>query len=103
MCRIISGKEHEVLQKECMKTVKIGRRQETQLDAVEYNRRLTLNSIVFPDLTDTALQESYGVTGATDLYNTMFNWAEQNLLMEAITDKSGLNEDINDLVDQAKK
>lgn len=100
--RIISGGENEAIQKKCMRTVKIGRKAEKQFDNIEYQKLLAINSITYPPLDSTELQESYGVIGARDLYDSMFNFAEQSHIVLKISDESGLDQDINDERDEAK-
>ena len=40
--------------------------------------------------------------GEAELYNEMFNWAEQTLIVEAILEESGFNQDINEKIAKAK-
>lgn len=100
--RIISGRENEQIQKRSMVTIKRGRRTTQELDSNAYTRNLVIKSIVVPDLENIELQESYGVAGATELYHEMFNFAEQTLLAEKIMVESGLDQTIEDDVEEAK-
>lgn len=100
--RIISGKENENLQREATKTVRHGRKAQKEFDNITYARELAITSIVNPDLNNTELQESYGVVGASELYNAMFNWAEQTLITQEITEKSGLDQDPQAKADEVK-
>lgn len=101
--RVISGKEHERIEQRCMKN-RPGQRgkQETYFDRTLYTRELGIASIVTPDLNNTELQESYGATGASELFNAMFTWGEQIYLMDQITLASGLEQSINDEIEEAK-
>lgn len=100
--RIISGKENKRIQKNSMVDVKQGRQTRKQLDAPTYNEKLAIASIVSPPLTDKELQDSYGAMGESDLYNEMFNFAEQNLISEFIMEISGFNQDINAKTEEAE-
>lgn len=101
--RIISGKEFEAIQERCFinKPGKKGR-QERHFDGTKCNRELCIASLVVPDLNDTELQESYGVVGASDLFGEMFNWGEQSIILEKVTEASGIDEDINTKIEEAK-
>ena len=99
--RIITSKENDQLQKQSMKKVREGRKTRREFDGFEYNKKLAMASLVVPDLTNTELQESYGVMGETELYDAMFNYAEQSLIALEIQERAGLNQDINDDIDEA--
>lgn len=100
--RIISGEENKKLQNESMVERQYGRNKRREMDGAMYNENLAMASITMPDLTDAELQDTYGASGPRELYNLMFNWAEQTLLIEAILEKSGFNQDINKKIDKAK-
>ena len=51
---------------------------------------------------DKELQDSYGTMGASELFGTMFNWGESALILEAVTELSGINQTFQDKVDEAK-
>jgi len=57
---------------------------------------------VHPDLGDAELQESYGVRGADSLYSVMFSLGEANRILGKVTELSGLDEDINEEIEEAK-
>lgn len=100
--RVISGKEYERIQERCFEN-KPGRKgkQERVFNATKFNRELCIASIMTPNLNDTELQESYGATGASELFGEMFNWGEQTRILEEITEASGI-EDINDMIEDVK-
>ena len=100
--RIVSGEEYQDIQKSSFITVRKGRKTEKELDPMKFNRQLVMASIAYPPLTNTELQQAYDATGETELYNKMFNWAEQSLLLEALMEQSGFDQDINDEVEEAK-
>lgn len=77
-------------------------RQERVFDVVAYNRGLATASIVYPDLNDKELQESYGVRGAENLYSELFYVGEAAQILEKVTEISGIGENINDDIEAAK-
>ena len=102
--RSISATEDEAIRKSCTKNVPVtGKKgQYTQtFDANAYLAKLASAAIVFPDLNNTELQNSYGVMGAEQLVKTMLYKDEFDRLADALVDATDM-EDINDLVDEAK-
>lgn len=77
-------------------------RQERVFDVVAYNRGICTASIVYPDLNDKELQESYGVRGAENLYSELFLVGEAAQILEKVTEISGIGESINDDIEDAK-
>ena len=100
--KVISGSDNKRIQKESMVERKQGRQTKKEMDGAAYNEKLAIASIVNPPLSNVEIQESYGVMGEAELYNEMFNWAEQTLIVEAILEESGFNQDINEKIKQAK-
>lgn len=100
--KVISGADNKRIQKESMVERKQGRQTKKEMDGAAYNEKLAIASIVNPPLSNTEIQESYGVMGEAELYNEMFNWAEQTLIVEAILEESGFNQDINEKIAKAK-
>ena len=101
--RVLSAREADLINDRCFVN-KPGRngRQERVFDGVKYNREICIASIVVPDLNDKELQDSYGTMGASELFGTMFNWGESALILEAVTELSGINQTFQDKVDEAK-
>lgn len=58
--------------------------------------------VKYPDLRDTELQDSYGVTGVPDLVDAMLNAKEFVFLNEVLTKIHSSDKDINDLVEEVK-
>lgn len=83
---------------------KAGRKgkQERSFDVVAYNRGICSASIIYPDLNDVALQDSYGVRGAEQLYSDMFLFGESAQILEKVTEISGLDETLDDDIEEAK-
>lgn len=77
-------------------------RQERVFDVVAYNRGISVASIVYPDLNDSGLQESYGVRGAENLYSELFLLGEAAQILEKVTEISGIGESINEDIEDAK-
>ncbi|MDI9469043.1 MAG: phage portal protein [Bacillota bacterium] len=78
--------------------------QQTQFfDSAAYIDELNALSVVYPDLNDKALQDSYGVMGAVDLlYKLLDSAGEMGNLTIAVNELSGLNTDIEDRIEEAK-
>jgi hypothetical protein len=102
--RSISADEDEAIRKECTKNVPIpGKRNQYRqvFDSNAYLTKLAVKSVVFPDLNDAELQNSYKVMGAEELIKTMLYKDEFDALTEQLVADSEA-EDINDLVEEAK-
>lgn len=102
--RSISADEDEVIRKSCTKKIPVpGKRGQytNEFDANTYLAKLASKAVVFPDLNDAELQNSYGVMGAEQLLKSMLYKDEFDKLTEVIVGASE-SEDINDLVEDAK-
>lgn len=101
--RPLLSREADKITDQCYKN-KSGKKgkQERVFDAVKYNREICVASIVFPDLNDADLQDSYEERGADNLYSAMFLHGEANQILEMVTEISGIGEDINDDIEEAK-
>jgi len=102
--RSISAEEDEIIRKECTKKVPIvgKKNQYTQdFDSNGYISKLAARAVVYPDLNNAELQNSYGVMGAEQLIKAMLYMDEFNALTEALVQSTN-SEDINELVDEAK-
>lgn len=95
----ISQKENKKLIKKYTKTNKKG--VET-FDRAEYVQALTASAVVFPDLKNEELQKAYGVLGESDLLGAMLYAGEYAELAQAVQEFSGLDEDINDNIEEVK-
>ena len=71
-------------------------------DKAEYVQSLTASAVVFPDLTNAELQKAYGVLGESALLQKMLYVGEYAELAQAVQVLSGLTEDINDSIEEAK-
>ena len=102
--RSISADEDNLLRKSCTKKVPVvgKKNQFTQdFDANTYLCKLAVKAVVFPDLNNAELQNSYGVMGAEQLIKTMLYKDEFDFLTEQLISNSD-TEDVNDLIDEAK-
>lgn len=77
-------------------------RQERVFDVVRYNRGISAASIVYPDLNDVDLQESYEVRGAENLFSELFLLGEAAQILEKVTEISGIGQSINEDIEEAK-
>lgn len=71
-------------------------------DRAEYVSELTASAVVFPDLTNADLQKAYGVLGASALLQKMLYVGEYAELAQAVQELSGLDQDINEEIEEAK-
>lgn len=71
-------------------------------DRAEYVSELTASAVVFPDLTNADLQKAYGVLGASALLQKMLYVGEYAELAQAVQELSGLDQDINEDIEEAK-
>ena len=102
--RSISADEDEVIRKSCTKRVPVvgKKNQFTQdFDGNAYLSKLAAKAVVFPDLNDADLQNSYGVMGAEQLIKVMLYKVEFDYLTEQLVSNSDI-EDVEELVDEAK-
>ena len=95
----------EALRKDCTKRVPIpGKRgqynQETDTD--KYIARMCVACIVYPDLNNAELQDSYGVKGADALLRKMLLPGEYTELKAKVMEINGYDMSMEDLVDEAK-
>lgn len=101
--RPLSSEEGDKFTEQCFKN-KPGKKgkQERVFDVVKYNREICVASIVFPDLNDAELQDSYGVRGADNLYSKLFILGEANQILEKVMEVSGIDRPMDEDIDEAK-
>ena len=102
--RNISAEEDEALRRSCTKRIPVvgKRNQFTQdFDSNSYLAKLAAKAVVFPDLNNAELQNSYGVMGAEQLIKTMLYKDEFDKLTECLVSQTD-SEDVNELIDEAK-
>ncbi len=69
---------------------------------VAYNHALTALAVVEPDLNNAELQKAWGALGPEKLLTKMLYIGEFGNLLEAVQDLSGLDQDINEDIEEAK-
>jgi hypothetical protein len=101
----ITSLEDEAIRKSCIKKVQVqGKRGQfnQEFDANAYISKLVASCVVYPNLKDIELQNSYGVMGEVELLNHMLIPGELNNLAAKVQEINGLNESMDDLVTEAK-
>lgn len=87
----LTAMEDEAIRNACMKKVQVvGKKNQytSELDSNRYVRLLCTNSVVFPNLKDAELQDSYGVSTPDDLLVAMLTAGEFNILAEKVSELS---------------
>lgn len=101
----ITSLEDEAIRKSCIKKIPISgkRGQFTQeFDANGYIAKLISACVIYPNLKDAELQNSYGVMGEVELLNRMLIPGELNNLAAKVQEINGLNDTMDELVEEAK-
>lgn len=103
----ISPERDEELKAECTKRSMItqGKRKgqyNTDFDRFKYQRLLTVESIVFPNLKNKELQDSYGVMGADELLGKMLTIGEIAEASKVASEVNGYDLELDDLVEEVK-
>lgn len=99
----ITAHENQKIRKDSIRNVPTGKRgQYTQdFDASLYQAKLATRSVVFPDLNDKELQDSYEAMSAEQLVSVMLAPGEFDNLILCITDLCGFSV-ADEAVDEAK-
>ena len=97
--RALSQDENNALMKKYTKRDKKGT--ET-FDRTSYVAALTAAGVVEPDLNNAKLQDAYGVLGADKLLCKMLLIGEYGELVSKVQELSGLDQDINVAIEEAK-
>ncbi|KYG90385.1 hypothetical protein A0U40_18290 [[Bacillus] sp. KCTC 13219] len=74
----------------------------TDFDHFKYQRLLTVESIVFPNLNDKELQDSYGVLGADELLGKMLTIGEITDAAKVAQEVNGFEIELDELVEEVK-
>lgn len=92
----ISTKEFERIRKECNKLVpsrSVPGKYENKFDSVKYNHKIIVASVVFPDLRNQELLDSYNVMAPEDLIDEMLtNAGDYSRLMSFIENYNGFTD-----------
>lgn len=103
--KAVSSDLDEQLRKECTRKVPVvGKKgQHTmETDTDKYIKKLCVACTVYPNLNDAALQDSYGVKGAEDLLTVMLVSGEFNDYKLKVIEHNKFDNDLEELVDEAK-
>lgn len=103
--KAITSAEDDMIRKSCMKRIPIaGKKGQTtiEIDMPLYLGKLAVACVVFPNLNDADLQNSYGVMGGEALIKTMLTAGEYNDLLMKIQSINGFDNSMEDLVEEAK-
>ncbi|SDX83098.1 phage tail assembly chaperone [Tepidimicrobium xylanilyticum] len=100
--RALTEAENKALRNACTKKIKDKGIVTTNTDYDEYLAKLIVESVVFPNLKDKELQESYGVVGAENLVRTMLTSGEYAKLLEVVQEVNGFDVGMEELVEEAK-
>lgn len=100
--KAITCDENEDLQRTAMVNRKLPNGQIVrEMDQIKYTALLLAESVVYPDLNNAALQDSYGVKTPEALLKKMLYPREESLLAQEVMDFSQI-ENIVDKVNEAK-
>lgn len=101
--RSMAEAENEACRKAATRKVKGRNGVHTQeTDTNEYVAKLAVASVVFPNLKDAELQQSYGAMGAETLLRKMLLPGEYAILVQKVQEMNGFDRDMNELVDEVK-
>lgn len=100
--RALSESENQMIRKSATKVAVRKGFKVPETDYELYLSRMTAESVVFPNLKNAELQESYGVLGAEELLKKMLTAGEYANLLEIVQKVNGFNSDAEDLVEEAK-
>jgi len=101
--RSMTEAENEECRKAATRKMKGKHGQQTmETNADEYLAKLVVASVVFPNLKDAELQQSYGVLGAESLLRKMLRPGEYAGLVGKVQELNGFDRDMNDLVEEVK-
>ena len=101
--RALSNTEFEELRKNCTtKRLQKNGMYTLETDNDIFQAKLCATCVVFPDLKNVELQNSYGVMGEEDLLKNMLSPGEYANLGEEIIKLNGFDKNVNNKVEEAK-
>lgn len=101
----ITSKEDDKIRESCTRKVPVpGKKNvfQPEVDFSKYLGKLAARCIVFPDLNNAELQDSYGVMGADELLKSMLKPGEYADLLAKIQEINGFDVSMDELVQEAK-
>lgn len=102
--RVVTNKEIEEITKASKKKEFIAKTRDYKVitDTERFNCSLVCASVVYPDLNNAELQDSYGACGAEDLVKVMLTPGEYTDLVSAVSEVCGFQTDMSEKIKAAK-
>lgn len=100
--RSMTEEENETIRKSCQRKVKDKGVVSYETNTDEYLAKLAVASVVFPDLKNAELQQSYQVMGADQCLRKMLLPGEYATLVQKVQQINGFDKSINELADEVK-
>ncbi|QOS98108.1 phage portal protein [Brevibacterium sp. JNUCC-42] len=101
--RAITESENDKIRKSCIRQPKNKKKQQMpEFDPNEYRIKLAVNCVVYPDLKNKELQDSYKVIGAENLLTAMLFSGEAGDLYEKIYEINGFDKEVDEMADEIK-
>lgn len=100
--RSMTEGENEAIRKSSQRKIKDKGTVTIDINNEEYMTKLVIASVVYPDLKDAELQNSYGVLGAEQLIKKMLLAGEYSTLLEKVIEVNGFDKSVNDYADDVK-
>lgn len=102
--RILTETELSKLKAQCKKRVTNPKTQQSYIetDSSKLADLMIENSVIYPNLNNTQLQDSYGAVGAIDLAKKMLIPGEYNDLILAVNEANGFNSGMAEKIKRAK-
>ena len=101
----VSAETDAHIRKSCMVRVPVpGKKNmyQQEIDREKYTGQIAAQTVVYPNLNDAALQDSYGVKDAASLLKKMLISGEYTTLMQVVNEVNGYDVTMADKVDEAK-
>lgn len=98
----LNQEENKLLIKKYSKKEKKNGQVIETFDRTGYMTAMVAAAVVFPDLKNAELQQAYGVLGEEQLLQKMLLMGEFATLSQEVQKLSGLDEDINEDIEEAK-
>ena len=103
--RALTAGEDEDIRRSATRKVKAAGRSNaytSELDTNTYLAKMTAAAVVYPNLNDAGLQNSYKVMGAENLLRAMLSAGEYVTLSGKVAEINGFDTDASELVEEAK-
>lgn len=104
--KALTTKENDQIREECTKEIPVTGKPNmyrTKVNTSRYIAMMISRAVVFPDLNDTQLQNSYGVVTPEDLLKEMVDTpAEYDAFAQFVQQFSGFDTSLTEKVDEAK-